>query len=86
MHNSKFKVGDCVFCINNTPKTNDFLLFFKDLKLYKKYTIIDIDITLLQNSDEVYVTLDDIPDKGFLENRFISLKEYRKLKINKLPH
>jgi len=70
-----FKIGDKVVCIDN--KFNNII--DADLELYKIYTIRKLyptfkpNVTFLEYSNVMH----DI-------KRFISIKEYRKLKLEKL--
>ena len=69
------KEGDTVVCINNDDGYNKKI---SNITLYKKYTII---------KDVWYKTVicdDNNQFVGLYTDRFISLKEYRKMKLKKL--
>ena len=67
-----FKVGDRIVCINNERCTN--------LSVGKIYTI-----RLDSGSDDmVCVDNNFLSNSNYYNHRFISLKEYRKRKLNKI--
>ena len=68
-----FRVGDKVVCINN----KDLDINVK-LTPYKIYVIYDSAVASATIKD------DNGYDKDLFQSRFISLKEYRKQKINKI--
>jgi len=68
-----FKVGDRVVCINNTKIDYKFNLYYN-----KIYIITSID-------DVVRIKIDNI-NYEYFNLRFISLKEYRKQKLNNLKN
>jgi len=53
------------------------------LKLYCEYTVYDSEITDDDDLD-FYISLYEISGISFNINRFVTLKEYRKLKLKKL--
>ena len=71
----KFQEGDKVICINN--KTREF-----DLKLYHEYKIKKINC---DEFDNTFLQFDDLIN-NYNPNRFISIEEYRKIKINKIKN
>lgn len=66
-----FKTGDKVVCINEQS----------DLKINKIYTILDSNFKIL---GEEYIELVELSELIYPANKFISLREYRKLKLEKL--
>jgi hypothetical protein len=66
---SKFKIGDNVVCIDNS---NDMFI-----KKYEIYTVTDIN-----NVNVNFIEIDNYKKCHYFFDRFISLKEYRKQKIN----
>jgi len=73
-----FKTGDIVVCIDDSDDTNSFEPY-KNLKKYSTYTV--------EKCGNYYncisVLLNDI-EGSFRETRFLSLNEYRKLKLEKI--
>ena len=63
-----FKPGDRIICINNIHNSA--------LKKYKEY--------IVKKSNDDYLTIYESPYDALSHDRFISLKEYRKLKLNKI--
>ena len=70
-----FKPGDKVVCVLE-PESKNFL------KYGKIYTIKYIEDD--DNFSYSLLKFEEIPNKAFSGNRFISLKEYRKQKLQKL--
>ena len=74
-----FKVGETVVCIN-TNANNDYGLTFTSLTIGKTYVIID-----QQKIHELVLIKNNRGENIFYRtNRFLSLIEYRKLKIEKI--
>ena len=75
-----FKVGDRVICIDNNPLDGNWYSLDKShcLTLYKEYTVI------LKNNTTISIMNDQNLQQPFANKRFISLLEYRKLKIEKI--
>jgi hypothetical protein len=71
---SKFKVGDKIVCVNNLSFECFNLEFM--LELYNIYTVSSIlkpNFLLIEETNII-----------FKDDRFISLKEFRKQKLNKI--
>lgn len=83
---NKFKVGDKVVCVNveGAIKTKrglyDGKLISELLNLYETYEIIKIDDTGIYK----YIRVNNNIKLFFKIDRFITLNEYRKMKINKI--
>ncbi len=73
-----FKVGEEVICINNLTYYGDVINL---LELNKKYIVTGL---LKDKLNNYSLILEGITRNGFNSNRFVSLLEYRKLKIKKL--
>jgi len=68
-----------VICINNSSFINDKFTTFKvNLTMYKEYKVID------KGDDSTFIINDNDVIQGFLHERFISLKEFRKLKLKEI--
>jgi len=82
-----FTVDEKIICIDNTPREYQIntrtLKKFDELKLYCEYTVYDSEITDDDDLD-FYISLYEISGISFNINRFVTLKEYRKLKLKKL--
>ena len=73
----KFKKGDNVICLyNNTLYGKDIF----ELEIGKIYTVVycDYDTVRLSNDDHIRELI------GYSAQRFVSLKEYRKQKLEKI--
>ena len=73
-----FKPGDVVICVDDSNDSTTFESY-KDIKKHSTYTV--------EKCDNYYncisVALNDI-EGNFRVSRFVSLKEYRKLKLIKI--
>jgi hypothetical protein len=85
--NNNFKIGETVVCVSNNiipDSIGEYDTEFHNALLYlkkgKKYKIIDIKTSGIGKLVKIIEKLDFYFD----EDRFISLKEYRKLKLNKI--
>ena len=78
MKNRKFmfRIGDKVVCIN----IDDLIYSGVKLTLYKIYNVVNTNETV----NTVSIKDDNDNIKGLYQSRFISLKEYRKQKINEI--
>lgn len=69
-----FNIGDKIVCINNDTK--------KTINIEQNYTISDYFI-----DDDVHIIkLKEIPLLYYCVSNFISMSDYRELKINKLKN
>jgi hypothetical protein len=73
----KFKKGDKIICIDNTDESN--------LKLYKEYTFIVYYLNDLHKYDHILIKINELYPL-FDMRRFISLEEFRRLKIQKIKN
>ncbi len=94
------KIGDNIYCINNEKGNyyNDDINYHNNdfLKINKNYTIHKIFVQYNRissefvnevndtNNNQVYFELNDIDGLCFNRVRFLSNKEYRKLKLQKI--
>jgi hypothetical protein len=75
----RFNRGDKVVCISNKYNDFDGLSYSKVwLTIGKSYIVKYID------EYEIFVENDAGVEKGYLIRRFVSLKEYRRMKLEKL--
>jgi hypothetical protein len=69
-----FEIGDKIICINNDTK--------KTLEIEKDYTVSDY----FMDNDVHIIKLKEIPLLYYCVSNFISVNDYRELKINKLKN
>lgn len=72
---NNFKNGDIVVCVNN--KSDEFNNIFNSITLFKKYKIIKI----IKSDGMVIIKNDKDKLLRYYSYRFISLNDYRKMKI-----
>jgi len=70
-----FKIGDKVVCVNNNGIIYS-LMEDDRLVLYKVYTVSE--------SGYPFISFDEFEEDAFKWNKFISLSQFRKQKINKI--
>lgn len=77
------RIGDCVVCIDNRV-SGRFSGESVDLTIGKDYVVIDIETSEYSNYRYIRI-LDDVDViYGYYEYRFISLRQHRLLKLEKL--
>mgnify|MGYP001768313504 CR=1 FL=1 len=74
---TKFKIGEKVVCIDNTN-------YYKRLTIYKIYNIKFLIKSPVSDTYKFYIICDDNIECEFYDWRFITLQEYRELKIKNL--
>ena len=87
-----FKIGDRVVCINIRGAKNSLVRFAQGLKQNDIFEIIDIHkSTTFDDDDSPYYMLRNIKGENFgwftnqeFRDCFVSLKEFRRQKINKI--
>jgi len=82
-----FKPGDKVVCINNNLLLSEDLIYVVcELELYKTYTVVSYSNNNVADvwDNHNYIKLSGLEDSEYHILRFMPLKEYRKLKLEKL--
>ena len=75
------EVGDKIICINNSTDIESIKI--RSLTLNKVYIIIDILTDKLDGYDRFMILDDEGIDSLRYVHRFVSIKKYRKLKLEK---
>jgi len=76
-----FKVGEKIVCINNTVNDNDWQ---SNLTIGKQYVVMPVDMSIIPSKKEVVVKNNEGIISSYYNSRFISVTEYRKLKLEKI--
>jgi len=76
-----FKVGEKIVCINNTVNDNDWQ---SNLTIGKQYVVMSVDMSIIPSKKEVVVKNNEGIISSYYNSRFISVTEYRKLKLEKI--
>ena len=78
-----FEVGDKIVCIHNGPLDSNWFSIDKDFCLtrHKEYTVI-----LKKSATTISIINDNGFQQPFANSRFVSLGEFRKMKILKLKN
>ncbi len=77
-----FKVGDKVVCIDDSVVKGTLIPIH--LTLYKTYTVLKYNDFYLHRDDCIHIIDDNHQNKIYFSNKFISLTEYRRLKLEKI--